>query len=291
MTGEKLSAWRPKVDPNLIAEPSDTYDRANAAMVESTVFPASSAGPGQTENGGMRVVLNIASAHVPSFCKDGYKNVYELCVGDEQKNPSETRKAVDAALAAAVGIEPSKTYFAAVELTGTGIRFYGDMCLVLKPDRLKDPTAILDRNSYDLSRSPIVEEINGSAAIREQKATEIGGLLKRDLGPMAIIKVMRQGSGRDRRLTTGEIAEQLRADEDYIEVLLEQKVDATSLSEVRLAAGDAAVEALISSRLATGSAPKLAQLTYRDQCRAASEALHDVGVALHIVTTSGRVKG
>jgi hypothetical protein len=128
-------------------------------------------------------------------------------------------------------------------------------------------------------------------AIRKQQAQEIAGLLKRDLGPMAIIKVMRQASGRDRRLTTGEIAEHLRADENYIEVLLEQKIDATDLTEVRLAAGDAAVEALISSRMTTGSAPMLAQLTYRDQCRAASEALSDAGVALHIVTTSGRVKG
>jgi hypothetical protein len=290
MTREKVQPWRPKVPTNLVGPP-DTYDRANATMVENTVYPQTSAGSGQAENGGMRVVLNIASAHVPNFCKDGYKNVYELSVGDEQKKPSQTRQSIDTALKGAVGIEPGKTYFAAIELTGAGIRFYGDMCLVLKPDKVPGETAILDRNSYDLSRSPLVEKISGSTVKREQQATTIAGILNRDLGPMAIIKVMSGASGRDRRLTTGEIAEQLRADEDYIEVLLEQKIDTTSLAEVRLAAGDAAVEALISSRLSTGSAPKIAQLTYRDQCRAASEALHDAGVALHIVTTSGRVKG
>lgn len=290
MTKKKNKPWRLKVPQRFVGR-TDTYDGANAAMVEATVFPLPSTTSGRTENGGMRVVLNIASAHVPSFCRDGYKNVYELSVGDEQKKPSDTRLSIDGALRGAVGIEPERTYFAAIELTGAGIRFYGDMCLVMKPEKVLGSTAILDRNSYDLSRSPLLERISGNAQKRESEALEISGVLGEDLGPMAIIKVMNRAIGRDRRLTTGEIAEQLRADEDYIEVLLEQKVDTASLAEVRLGAGDAAVEALISSRLSTGSPPKIAQLTYRDQCRAASEALQEAGVELHIVTTSGRVKG
>jgi hypothetical protein len=43
---------------------------------------------------------------------------------------------------------------AAAELNGAGIRFYGDVCLVLKPAAIAPDTKVLDRNSYDVLREP-----------------------------------------------------------------------------------------------------------------------------------------
>jgi hypothetical protein len=82
---------------------------------------------------GARVVFNMSCRHVPSFCADSaarvsrpFKNAYDL------NRPSDNRVRVDEAICAATGLQRWDICFAALETSGSGVRFYGDMCLVLK---------------------------------------------------------------------------------------------------------------------------------------------------------------
>lgn len=290
MNLSKLGDWSGQVPLEWVGEPND-FKKANADAVRRTLNFGSPDGTKSSASGGICVVINIASGHVPDFCKEGYKNVYELTVGDEVPGPSKTRLFVDAALQDAIGVDFKQTYFAATELTGTGIRFYGDVCLVLKLGEEARNTPILDRNSYDLVRSPFKEEIQNDSVRCAAKAKELAGHFDPDLAHMAVIKVMSRTSIQERRLTAGEIAEHLRADEDYIEVLWQQMVDTGAVTEARLSASDAAVEALAAAHLVGGPSPSIATLTYQAQRRAAEASLRQAKIATRVVVTSGRVKG
>jgi hypothetical protein len=102
---------------------------------------------------------------------------------------------------------------------------------------------------------------------------------------------MEQSAAPDRRLTAGEIAERLRADEDYIEVLWQRPIGAKEILEARTSASDAAAESLTATQLRTGPAPSLEQLTSRAQRNAAQRALRRARIPFRIITTSGRIKG
>ncbi|MFI5030496.1 MAG: hypothetical protein ACHQPH_07335 [Reyranellales bacterium] len=285
-------AWLARLKAIWIGPPENGRDfgRANAEAVRNTI---QSGDPNLDKNsvGGACVVLNMAAAHVPDFCRNGYKNVYELMVGGQPPRVSETRRFVDDALKGAFGIDPKRTWFAALELTGAGIRFYGDICLVLKRD--SDPDLrLLDRNSYDLVRSPIKIEVGRDSVLCEAKARELGFYYQGELQSVAVLKVMPQTPEEtDRRLTAGDIAEKLRADEDYIEVLWQCEIDSGRILEARTSASDAAADAMTAVQLGSGPTPSLAQLTSRSQRRAAQNALHGVEIPFRVVTTSGRIKG
>jgi len=279
-----------------------TFEGANVEAIKNTVLSGDPNAPSKAK-GGACIVLNMAAADVPDFCRDGYKNIYQLetdyrlkkerrlvQVGDPPK-VSETRKFVDKALDAARGIKPEVTYFAAIELSGPGIRFYGDICLVLKRNDAVRNAWLLDRNSYDLVRNPINQEIKGSAALAMAKVSEHSFQFDPYLQSVSVRKVMEQTTAPDRRLTAGEIAEKLRADEDYIEVFWQQPITAEDILEARSSASDAAAEALTTAQLRTGPAPSLAQLTSRAQRGAAQRALRKARVPFRVVTTSGRIKG
>src|SRR5205807_859571 len=100
------------------------------------------------------------SAHVPAFCeasrkgeKKPYKNGYDLgkfrLGSPPPSSEPKLRETVDAALPLN-GVHPEDVYFGAVELFGSGIRFYGDVCLVIARDAIAAGTLVLDRNSFDL---------------------------------------------------------------------------------------------------------------------------------------------
>src|SRR4029079_16002742 len=73
-------------------------------------------------------------------------------LGDSMPVP--TRLGVDEALAKLTAGPKESIYFGAVELNGTGVRFYGDLCLILAPQNVPQTTVILESNSYDLVRPP-----------------------------------------------------------------------------------------------------------------------------------------
>jgi hypothetical protein len=157
-------------------------------------------------------------------------------------------------------------YYAAIELNGTGIRYFGDLCMVLKPDQTDANTLVLYKNSYDLSRSPLREEtfVNNSLDIAKaiDKAKELQGVWPDDVMDMAACKILDGANPTERRLTTGMVSAGVLLDEDYLEVIRLKSFGASSLEEIRLSAPDVAVEGRVADRLRSGPAPSFAELQW-----------------------------
>lgn len=255
---------------------------------------------------GARVVFNMSCRHLPSFCADSaagaarpYKNAYDLA------RLSDDRLRVDRVIETATGIDCREVCFGAVETSGTGIRFYGDVCLVLKTPAAsadgttdRDDVVVLDRNSYDLIRDPvrgwIEAEIAAGRSFDDEAARHLQGWLghwREDLEQVVAVKVLLTLPPASRRWTTGQIAGSVLDDEDYIEVLYPRSFGLGDVHEARLSAADAAAEADIADREAAGEAPAMHELEWRQQRREAKRALARAGVPVRIVTTPGRVKG
>ncbi|MEP7121884.1 MAG: hypothetical protein ABJE95_13270 [Byssovorax sp.] len=250
--------------------------------------------------GGARMVVNISSAHIPSFCNETanagarpYKNIYDLQRLGVGKEPSATRRRVDTALPLPPGKRAEDMYFGAVEISGTGIRFYGDICLVLKPTEVEGDTLILETNSYDLEREPLVSLISRAqdqSAKRRLFAKAMSGRWDNDRGDMVASKVFQMLGQRERLFTLGQIAEAVRDDEDYVEVIRAGTFDANDLEEVRLQPEDAAVELRIAEQLRNGMPPSLAEVQWGRDRRRAEMALRALGIPVRVVTTPGRTK-
>ena len=245
---------------------------------------------------GARVVMNIASVHVPSFCAQNYKNTYDLgkttVMGDlPPGSVVPARALVDAVLSALTGKSEKEIYFGAIELNGTGIRFYGDICLVLKADQISADTIILNSNSYDLMRPPITAA--GKTPTQDDlapHAADMHGLWGTDKHHIATLKVIVRLDPTERRFTTGQISKIVLNDEDYLEVLKIGSFTAAQLQEARLSVADAAAETQIGERELLGPTPSLAESQWRKHRRAAGAALGAANVTTRIVTTSGRVR-
>jgi len=282
------------------------FAEANIHAVEYVVAGRGPDADSSDPETGARMVVNIAAVHVPAFCEASrrdepkpYKNGYDLNkYGIGTRDPDykpKNREIVDDALPLDVGVTPDNLYFGAVELNGCGIRFYGDVCLVLKPSAIQSNTVVLDRNSYDLIRAPIrdvvdAEPLDRQADVRQSEAWKLRGLWEVDKGAMAAIKVMGTLGLRQRRFTTGQISEAVRSDEDYMEVLKINSFKTKALQEARFSAADAAHDALTGDRLSQRPSPRLEALMSRFRRRVAENALRDEGVSVRVVTTPGRTK-
>jgi hypothetical protein len=253
-----------------------------------------------SESAGARMVVNVSSAHVPGFCRASiqgndkpYKNCYDLAPINGWR-VSKLREMVDKALPQS---DPKSLYFAAAELNGCGIRFYGDMCLVLHPLTAAADTVVLDRNSFEVLRDPVSATIaaSGTAAAqhlaRQEQLKSWSGSWGMDLGAMVSIRSLHAFGARDNRWTIGQVSTAVCNDEDYIEVLKRGSFGARDLQEVRVSAEEAAQDAWIGSRLGRAPTPGLESLIWRQRRRNAERALHSVGVAVRVVTTSGRTRG
>jgi hypothetical protein len=284
----------------------DRFAWANAAAIEGAV---SGRGPDDTVDdpeAGARMVVNISSAHVPAFCDASrkgdlkpYKNAYDLAkyrIGESPPDEKlKSREIVDRALPLNDHDVAHNVYFGAIELNGVGIRFYGDVCLVLRRDSLADDTVILDRNSYDLIRAPIRDRVDQQpqskqAQARKDEASKLWGSWRKDVGVMAALKTLQVLGLRTRRCTTGQISEAVRDDEDYMEVLKIRSFGTKQLQEARLSAAEAAHDALTGDRFLSGPAPRMEALMWRNRRRRAEEELRHNGVRVRVVTTSGRTK-
>ncbi len=302
--------WPKKLQDLLGSFPqtAGAYAAANVEAVQSALAGKGPDTPSVDSRAGARMVCNIASVHIPAFVQASlageerpYKNGYDLGkfrVGDPPpEGVRNIREKVDAALPIGIGRTPANIYFGAVELNGTGIRFYGDVCLVLKQTAVAHNTAILDRNSYDLVRAPIRERIDAAPSevdrerLMRSEAGAMAGEWCRDLAQIAAIKVLSAVTHRDRRLTTGTMSDGVLSDEDYIEVLREGSFRASDLQEARHNAAEAAQDALLSDRWRVGPCPSHESLVWQEQRRRGEEFLRCANVAVRIVTTSGRVRG
>jgi hypothetical protein len=257
---------------------------------------------------GVRAVVNIPSVHVPSFCErskkgqePAYRNSYDLDhskvrLGDPPPHGHwKTREIVDNALAHLHGHAMDKVYFAAAELNGAGIRFYGDICLVLAPDHLLEATKVLDRNSYDIMRAPFRLAVDHLPEHRRQAArrwilSSLSGTGRDDLKTMGAVKVLVTTGERDRRFSTGQISGGVLDDEDYMEILRIGSFTTKNLEAARLSAAEVALESHVEQRLqAKPTASHVSHEWLRDR-RNATRALEEQGVEISVVASPGRIK-
>jgi len=282
------------------------YSTANVTAVTHAIHGRGPDSEGSQTESGVHAVANIPSAHLPSFVrlsKNGdatpYQNGYDLGryrVGDPPSGQTLSRRErVDRALPLVNGACPNNVYFCALDLNGAGVRFYGDFSLVIRNARMDSNTVVLDRNCYDVERSPIVDRILARPVQQRDRARRdemrrLSGSWSDDLAAMAVTKVFHELGGGQRRLTTGQISDALLSDEDYVEVLRIGSFGASDLVEARISASDSALESLISSRLQRGPVPRWTEFLWRQRRRAAECALRNAGVATQVVVTTGRVK-
>jgi hypothetical protein len=299
-----MTNWAARIEEviNSIAQQADgrgDYARANRRAIQRTLEGLAVHSNRKSEGAGYRIVVNMSSAHIPSFC-DGsaYKNAYELeREGRRVGNPSEVsdkRIIVDAALKVVTGCDPESLYFAAVELNGSGIGFYGDYCLVLREDDENRHLTVLDRNSYDLLREPLLGKIDAESdttTARAEKARELSGRFGEDLAIIAAIKVLESRPSTGRLLSTAMISTGVLEDEDYIEVLRTKSFISEDVVEVRLSANDVAVDERIRSRGVSGLPPSHAEFLWRRRRRVAESRLAEKPTAMRVVTTAGRSRG
>lgn len=262
---------------------------ANSDMVARVVAGMGPDSSRVSPESGARAVANMASDHAPAFCNPtgpkAYLNAHDL---PHLRTVSATRERVDAALPLPAGYGAQDIYFLAIEINGTGVRFYGDLCLVLKPQATDKETRILNGNSYDLVRLPISLRTARDDGLRAE-ADRIWGVWEDDLAAMAALKVFAARRS-ERRFTTGQVSDAILDDEDYLEVLRLGSFDARDLQEVRISAASAAAESDVAERMRHGPTPSAASLLWRQRRRDAVAAFDAAGVPVRVVSHSGRLK-
>ncbi|MFD4960439.1 hypothetical protein [Microbacterium sp. NPDC058389] len=271
------------------------YRAANEKMIGRVIEGLDVDGGGST-GGGARVVFNTASEHVPDILEGGYKNTYDLGsrprrVGDEP--PQSRRERVDDAVVAAVErktgqhrqLTPGDLYFGAVEVNGSGMRYYGDICLVLRevdPDQV-----VLYRNSYDLVREPLRSIAEDDPGLMADEAVLLAGSWA-DVPEMVIAKLDDTlGMPLRRLLTTAAVSAGVMDDEDYLEAPVTHSFSKADIAEARTTAADAAIEGMIAERSDRGPAPSVTELIWRASRRTAVRALLDAEIPV-VVAHHGR---
>lgn len=284
--------WNQKLNDLLgqLSSEEKSFAEANVEAVKRSIYGYGPDAANPDPSSGVRVVVNIASVHVPDFVKNGYKNGYDLGrhrIGqDRQGDTPKTRELVDDALPVS---DASNVYFGAASLTGAGIRFYGDICMVLKGEVIPASTVVLDRNSYDLVRQPFSNDLESEPDKLEEKALEISGRWS-ELADIAATKTVFPYSGKTRRMTSGQIAAELLDDEDYVEVLKEGNFSNSDLETARISNAEAAAASHIEGKQILGPPATATELLFVAQRRQAIQALDANGVDVVVSTTSGRIK-
>jgi hypothetical protein len=227
------------------------------------------------------MVVNIGADALAKFLKDGaYKNAYErpVLMGHEV-GPSKTRRRVDALLGL-TGEAAKKIYFGAVALGGTGVRFYGEYCMALRPSTTN--LKLLDRNSYDLIKPPLANRVRNSSFVNRLKGSWS------DLGEMLVLKVMPKLEAGNRLVTSGTVSEAVLQDEDFIEVHRTGTFGPIELEEVREAPQDAALESDIRTKHDRGHLPTGAELLFVARRWRAQELMLERQVRPRMVVSVGR---
>jgi hypothetical protein len=256
---------------------TDTFAGANAAAVEVI---------SKRRDLGLRMAINIPAHGLLLFLRDAhYKNAYERSAdAGDQAAPSPTRRRVDTALFPAP-LRPEDHYFGAAVLGGTGVRYYGDYCLILKDDPTIIPnnTQVLDRNSYDMvlapleGREPLADIVN-----------RLRGEWASDLLPMVKIKILPALGIAPRLATAGVASEALLHDESFVEVHKRQSFGPSDVHEVREAAADAAVEADLVGRRDRGHPLSVEESIWVQRRHQVDRELAAHNLRARIIVSAGR---
>ena len=263
---------------------------ANRDMVGWVIAGMGPDSTAASDERGARAVANMACDHARAFCSatgpKAYLNAYDLA---SVKTVSATRQRVDGSLPLPPGCAKEQVCFLAVEVNGAGVRFYGDLCLVLKPSETAPDTRVLNGNSYDLVRLPVSSRTASNAALRAE-AQSFWGEWQHDLAAMASLKVF-SGRRSERRFTTGQVSDGILDDEDYLEVLRPGSFGKGHLEEVRISAASAAAETEIAERTRHGPTPSAASLLWRKRRREAHAEFAAANIPMRVIQHTGRVKG
>ena len=116
----------------------------------------------------------------------------------------------------------------------------------------------------------------------------MSGRWDKDAGNMGALKALQSLGLRTRRYTAGQIAEAVRYDEDYLEILKEHSFTSSDLEEARFSTAEAAYDAFTAERTNNGPLPRLESLMWLYRRRQAEQELGKEGVRVRVVTSLGR---
>jgi len=237
----------------------------------------------EDSDSGLRVVVNISADALLSFLRDGrYRNLYEEpVIGGTRKGPSPERIKVDGYLG--LGANAKDYYFGAVALGGTGVRFYGEYCMVLNPSAVEPDTQLFDRDSYDLLVAPLSDRRDLNQLINRLKGTWKG-----DVVDMLTLKLLPELRGSNRLITTGTVSELALHDQEFVEVHHHKTITPASIEEVRQSPDEVAMEARVLARNNAGFAFTAVELRWWEQREQVVRALEERGIRYRIVTLHGR---
>jgi len=254
---------------------SQTFISADAHAVEAI---------SQRPDIGLRMAVNMPPHALLRFLHEGrYKNGYELPAraGSGKGSTSDTRREVDAALFPSSSPPPAEHYFGAAVLGGSGVRYYGEYCVVLKV--VADDTQVLDRNSYDAKFPPLVGlESIGNIMDR------LRGRWRRDVVPMVKLKILPELGVAPRLTTAGTASEALLHDESFVEVHKHGTFGPGDVHEVRESAADASVETDLAGRRQRGRLRTVEESIWLARRHLVDRALAAHDIRTRIIVTAGR---
>ncbi len=266
--GDRLKSWLAKTGEM-------SFNDANRVTISRCL---------QDEKTGLRMVINIPADALIGFLSTGeYLNAYnEPIIGKRPRYPSETRIQVDGLLQFD---DPSRYYFGAAAVGGTGIRFYGEYCMVLRRERIVDETRVFDRNSYDLLRPPFLALDDSAKADLVKK---LRGKWSPDLVHILVLKLLPALRDTQWLVTLGTISDAILHDEEFTEVHLEGGFDPSDVEEIRQAPEEETIENPIAARYRQGLPPTAAELLWTARRAFVTGFLARKKIDNRIVVSSGR---
>lgn len=251
---------------------TDAFMDQNSRAVETLVSDRAS---------GLRMVINITAEALLNFLKTGdYKNLYEKpVIGGVERQPSPDRRRVDNWLG--LGDSAGSHYFGAIALGGTGVRFYGEYCMVIRSAATPPETKLFDRDSYDLLLPPL-------STNPEELASTLKGQWGRDLHAMVMLKIFPALTGNHRLATTGTISDEVLRDEEFIEVHKRGKIALADIHEIRISPDEYAAEFHRALTESQGGLPSAVHILWSKQRQDVLQSAKKAKVALRVVTGDGR---
>lgn len=224
-----------------------------------------------------RAVVNIWQDALCSFLRDGeYRNVYDNARIGGRAPEDKYRVRVDTHLGLGTG-----TYFAAVSIGGSGVRYFGEYCMVLCDDVVDDATQLLDRDSFDTLYPPL----------DKLSADQVKGMLLgtwANIDDMILMRVLPRIGHDLQVVTSGTIIELALTDQEYIEIHLTTSFRTKQVAQVLESPESTATEGRILERNRRGLSNSMHEHQWaRRKAELASE-LDRLKITQRVVTQHGR---
>lgn len=285
--GAVMGAEEPRLDPDYFSAELSWAQRLDRARERARrdLFVAANTEVTTTllaaEQPGVRAVVNIGADALFSVLQEGrYRNAYERPrIAGRDRDPSPKRREIDQLV---LGERAPQTYFGAVSMGGTGCRFYGEFCMVLRPEHV-DGAEIFDRNSYDIANPPLAAVSDKVKLVRT-----LAGRWPQDLGPILTLKILPTLRNNGRLTTPGQVSDEILRDEDFVEIHVDVPFGPGELEEVRRSPEESTAALELRDQRAQGESLTMAEQIWLDQRDRTERELRRRGVRVRTVTTTGR---